>query len=604
MRQDRFHRSHCPPAMWCFLLIFCVCTFFLLMDCDCDDGDPCTTNTCVGMCITSRVENCCQTNNDCTDTLCNQALCDTSRSRCVLQPYTDGVACDDQDVCTVNDGCTGGFCVGIPLNCTVNQCQSCTCDPVLGCTYKDVVDGTSCQQDTCSVSTCVSGQCSGQPMDCTHLDDHCGLGQCVDGECVHVPGVDGTLCDDGFHCTSSDHCESGKCVGVQRQCFDTDPCTLNMCVEHVQSCVALPIQSQTCQTSCLNDEDCSSSFPWVSGDIQCRDGSCIEISSDPSTVIRFLEYDWYQSNECTGSRYQMAMFFLIETAEQTYEEKKYYRIARVDNDIAGSFPVGFPGEVLDIQSSIYSGYSGSKRGQTTFTLHSECKDLSQECYQFTDKYYAFSVLLHDCYYRSGWQHCLDSTSQLNMYFNLSVTDCPIRNQIVQTSIDGHVIVDTAVSVITPTRALLAVTEGNPWMTDIRICVPKQGSLERCVLNTATQPCPNTGCFDWADSETEALQDYWDLMVDGSPTAFAAGGYLDFKTCRHHDNYDSDDKCTHTNIQYDWCNNTDGFSAIFYMLEQYVDRQVVVDVKFDAQLCSRRLNSGTGIKREMSVITIV
>ena len=603
MRRDRFHRSHCPPAMWFFLLLFGVGTFFLIMDCDCDDGDPCTTNTCVGVCLTTRIDNCCQTNNDCTDTLCNQALCDTSRGRCVLQPYTNGVACDDQNVCTADDGCTGGFCVGTPLNCTATQCQTCACDPVSGCVYQDVVDGTSCRQDTCSVSTCSAGRCTGAPMDCTHLDDHCGLGQCVDGECVHVPGTDGTLCDDGLHCTSSDHCESGTCVGVQRQCFDTDPCTLNMCVEHAQSCVALPIQSKTCQTTCVIDRDCLEAFPWVV-DIQCRDGSCLSISSDPSTVIRFLEYDWYQSDDCTGTRYKMAMFFMIETAVQTYDGKKYYRIAPDPDDVVGSFPLGFPGEVLDIQPSIYSGYSGSKRGQTTFTLHSECRDLSQECYQFTDRYYAFSVLLHDCFYNSGWQHCLDSTSLLNMYFNLSVTDCPLRTSMVQTIIEGHVIVDDEVSVVYPTRTLLNVSLGNPWMTDIRICVPKQGSLERCVLNTATQSCPNTGCFDWGSTETEALQDYWDLMVGGSPTAFAASSLLDFKTCRHHDDYDAVDKCTYTNIQYDWCNNTDGFSATFYMLEPYDDREVVIDVKYDAKICGRRLQSGPSTKREMSVITVV
>jgi hypothetical protein len=194
-----------------------------------------------------------------------------------------------------------------------------------------------------------------------------------------------------------------------------------------------------------------------------------------------------------------------------------------------------------------------------------------------------------------------------MYFNLSVTDCPLRAPIARASVDGQVLVETEASASNTTRALLNVSFGNPWMTDIRICVPKQGSLERCVLNTANQPCPNTGCFDWGSTETEALQDYWDLMVDGSPTAFAALDMLGFQTCRHHDNYDAEDKCAYTDVQYDWCNGTDGFSATFYMLEDYIGREVVVDVKYKTQLCGRRLNAGnagTRSKRELSVITVV
>lgn len=602
-RRDRFHqRDHAPFTICCLLLLFCGGAFFLLSDCDCDDGDPCTINTCVGICLTSRVDNCCQSNRDCTDTLCNQGLCDTLRSQCVLQPYKDDVACDDQDVCTVDDGCLAGQCVGVAINCTHQECQACACDPVLGCQYVNLVDGATCHLDTCTTSTCLAGACHGVPMDCTHLDDHCGLGQCVDSACVYVPGVDGTMCDDGQHCTSSDHCEAGVCVGVERQCFDTDPCTLNMCIEHVQSCVALPVQTHTCQFACMHDVDCEV-FDWVVGDIQCRDGSCVQISSDPSTVIRFLEYDL---QECAApASYRMAMFFLVETALQRHEQRDYYRIATQPSDVQGTFPVGF-GEALDIQPSIFTGYTGVQRGQTSFTLHTDCKDLSQECFQFTDRYYAFSVLLHDCLYNSGWQHCLDATSQLDMYFNLSVSDCPLREHIVQTHVDGTVLVDSTAHLYLPTRALLTVSAGNPWMTDIRICVPKQGSLERCVLNTATQPCPNVGCFDWGESESEALQDSWDLMEDGSPTAFAAVDALAFQTCHHHEDY-VDPKCT-SNIQHSWCNGTDGFSAVLYMLEPYVEREIMIDIKFASHFCGRRLNTKQvqvqQVQRELSKIMIV
>lgn len=594
MRQDRFHRSHCPPAMWCFLLLFCVGTFFLIMDCDCEDGDPCTTNTCVGVCMTTQIDNCCQTNNDCTDTLCNQALCDTSRGRCVLQPYTNGVACDDQNVCTADDGCTGGFCVGTPVNCTAAQCQTCACDPVAGCVYRDVVDGTSCRQDTCSVSTCSAGRCTGAPMDCTHLDDHCGLGQCVDGECVHVPGTDGTLCDDGLHCTSSDHCESGTCVGVQRQCFDNDPCTSNKCIEDVGSCLNIPVESQTCETVCLVDSDCANAFPWVT-DIQCRDGSCVDIADDPSTTITFTGYNIQQ---CFGMHYRMAMFFRVDTAVQDHNGL-HYRIASTPEHFDDIFPTEFIGDVVDIQNHPY-GPVGNRRAKTTFTLHTACKDLSEECYQFTDMYYAFSVLLHDCMNPNNWI-CLDSTSQINMYFNLSVVDCPFREHIVETSITGSLEVSpTDVHVPLPVQVSLTITDGfDPWITHVRFCVPNQQHLEKCVLGTAGQPCPNIGCFDWGDTESEALEFYWDFMVDGNMTAFSAETNINM--CRHPEHYSAADKC---GKGFQGTCTTDGFTVTPLFLQDYIDREVVIDVKFAGHFCGRRLQSGPSTKREMSVITVV
>lgn len=607
MRRDRFHKSHCPPAMWCFLLIFGIGFFFLLMDCDCDDGDPCTINSCVGICITSRVQNCCQTNNDCTDTLCNQALCDTSRNQCVLQPYTDGIACDDQDVCTVNDGCTGGFCVGIARNCSMNQCQQCTCDPVLGCMYTDVVDGTSCQQDSCSTSKCVSGHCSGEPMDCTHLDDHCGLGQCDDGKCVHVPGTDGTLCDDGLRCTSSDTCVAGVCTGVERQCFDNDPCTLNKCVEEVGNCLNLPIESQTCEKTCSVDSDCTGKFPWVTTDIQCRDGSCVDIPDDPSMVVRFLEYDMQQ---CYGTRYRMAMFFSIDTAVQKYEDGNRYRIASKTEHFDGMFPLGFPGEVVDIQSTIHGD-----RGRTTFTLHTNCKDLADPikgCHQFTNMYYNFVVHLHDCAHLTTWLSCLDYTSTVNTYFNLSVVDCPIQEHIVQTEITGNLEVSPdTIHITVPMHVSLTVSEGDPWMTDIRICIPNmQTNLVECVLGTATQPCPNIGCFDWGSSESEALEMSWDVMRGGNITALAAQQIVSLQTCRYHENYNYNDKCENDGFEHG-C-TTDGFTITPVFFEPYLSDsylnggslQAVIDVKFTSHFCGRRLQSGLGRKREISVINIV
>jgi hypothetical protein len=320
----------------------------------------------------------------------------------------------------------------------------------------------------------------------------------------------------------------------------------------------------------------------------------VDISDDPSAIIRFTGYSMQQ---CFGKSYRMAMFFEIDTAIQQYEVP-YYRVATHAEHFYGSFPVGFPGEVVDIHSSPHEN-----RGLTTFTLHTECKDLSEECYQFTDMYYAFSVLLHDCVHGSGWNYCLDSTSQLNMYFNLSVVDCPIRENIVQTALQGSLTVGVDVSDLKTTLPMpvsLTITDGfDPWMTDVRICIPNQHQLEKCVLNTATQPCPNIGCFDWDDTESEALEFYWDLMIDGGMTSFSA--QTNIITCRQSEYYSAVEKC---GKGFQGTCTTDGFTVTPIFLQDYIGRQVVIDVKFVGHLCGRRLNSGLVTKREMSVITIV
>lgn len=43
------------------------------------------------------------------------------------------VACEDDDLCTFNDTCSGGLCTGDPKNCDDNQlCTTDTCDPKTG----------------------------------------------------------------------------------------------------------------------------------------------------------------------------------------------------------------------------------------------------------------------------------------------------------------------------------------------------------------------------------------------------------------------------------------------------------------------------------------
>ena len=593
-RQDRFHRSF--PGFWCLSLFCCALFLFLLLDvrCDpkaCDDGDPCTVNSCLGLCFTERIEGCCQTSSDCGSKICHQAVC--VQNQCQHNPYLDSTVCDDQNACTLADVCSGGVCVGAALNCSLSSCMATSCDPLLGCVSTTQVDGTPCEHDNlcAQTKTCHGGTCvASDALDCTHMDDQCGVGDCVDGKCVKVPSPDRTLCDDGLHCSIGDSCLNGQCLGRERICSDNDPCTLNTCVESINSCASVPLQlvrANVCEVSCEIDSDCLHPYSdWgFTDNIQCRDGSCVEIASDPSLAFRFLEYEM---EPCPGANwYRMAMFFAIDTAVQMYDEETRYRVAYQESDFHGSFPVGFPYDVDDIQS-----FPNQERGFTTFTMHTECRDLSVNCFQFVNRYYAFVVQMSDCVHSGSiWQHCVPNAVTAGVFFNLSVVDCPVDNYYsVEAQIEGELTVQNpSVRLHEIVTLRLTVTEGfEPWMTDIRMCVAKVGNLEACVLNNSTQACPNTGCYGWGDRESEALEFSMDLMQGGQTTAAAAVASNHFATCRHHENYDKSDKCQYPDLAPD-C-DTDGFSvgldavdSLYHGSELFV----VFDVKFMGHYCGRR-----------------
>jgi hypothetical protein len=48
--------------------------------------------------------------------------------------------------------------------------------------------------------------------------------------------ANGTDCDDGLYCTDPDTCQSGECIGPDRNCSDSDDCTLDECNEAGDSC--------------------------------------------------------------------------------------------------------------------------------------------------------------------------------------------------------------------------------------------------------------------------------------------------------------------------------------------------------------------------------
>lgn len=156
----------------------------------CDDGNPCTTDS-----------------------------FDPDEGACT-NVARDG-ACDDENLCTEDDRCAEGVCVGVALVCAAedlcsvgvcaaqegcisfpdpdacaddNPCTADLCDPVLGCSHETVPDGTPCPP---GINGCAEANV------------------CLAGTCTAVAVPDGVPCNDGDFCTVTDTCFEGACVGTR-----------------------------------------------------------------------------------------------------------------------------------------------------------------------------------------------------------------------------------------------------------------------------------------------------------------------------------------------------------------------------------------------------
>ncbi len=143
---------------------------------NCDDGDPCTADSCLdGICTNTPIN--CDDGDPCTDDSCD------SGSGCV----NTSIDCNDGDPCTI-DSCVGGVCQYDPVNCDdADPCTDDSCDSGSGCSNTPVNcdDGDACTIDTCDS---VLG-CQHTPVDCDD-NDPCTDDSCDSGSgCVNAPVV-------------------------------------------------------------------------------------------------------------------------------------------------------------------------------------------------------------------------------------------------------------------------------------------------------------------------------------------------------------------------------------------------------------------------------
>ncbi len=216
----------------------------------CDDGNPCTDEACVpgqGCVTTFNTRSCdlgskCSSGDACADGLClpgtptpcddgNPCTTDTCDAALGCVHVYNTAPCDDGNPCTVGDMCLLGKCAaGSARSCNDNNpCTDDSCVPAVGCVNlpnaRPCEDGDRCTTgDQCANGTCVPGPA----VDC---NDH---NACTDDGCLPATGCyhnANTLdCSDGSVCTVGDRCAAGGCVpGAPLNCDDGYPCTADSC---------------------------------------------------------------------------------------------------------------------------------------------------------------------------------------------------------------------------------------------------------------------------------------------------------------------------------------------------------------------------------------
>ncbi|MCB9740334.1 MAG: hypothetical protein H6747_13820 [Deltaproteobacteria bacterium] len=218
---------------------------------DCDDGNPCTADTC-----TATV--------------------------CAHTPVATSTACDDGNACTTGEACSGGLCTpGTALDCDDGDpCNKDVCLPASGCVHITSVtsacdDANACTtNDTCNKKT----GCVGTAVDCDDANT-CTTDACDPATgCTHVDLANGATCTDGNACTGPDACQSGVCVpSGALTCDDGNPCTADSC-DATSGCVHATTAGAFCGGAglCLADAscDCPAGTVWNAATASCEGCAC------------------------------------------------------------------------------------------------------------------------------------------------------------------------------------------------------------------------------------------------------------------------------------------------------------------------------------------
>ncbi|TMA72320.1 MAG: DUF4215 domain-containing protein [Deltaproteobacteria bacterium] len=191
----------------------------------CDDGNPCTDDAfdAARGCVHTPNDKCCETSSECvTEETCRPCdgcflyrwACCNGGAQCLVPETTDrcaglkdGVGCDDDNLCTVGDGCRNQRCTGARRSCDDGRaCTDDTCNAASGCIHAPT--RCNCERDA----------------DCND-ENPCTADACTGGTCINTSIADGTSCGSRDTCTGVQMCVLGQCVrSAAAGCFDRVRC--------------------------------------------------------------------------------------------------------------------------------------------------------------------------------------------------------------------------------------------------------------------------------------------------------------------------------------------------------------------------------------------
>jgi hypothetical protein len=261
----------------------------------CTDGDICTyPDLCVdGTCGSEPLA--CNDGNPCTDDSCVPGKDIASGAGCKYANNT--AACDDGDDCTGWGQCAAGACTKGALDtekcgCVVDEdCAklNTTCGGIYHCTPEK-----ACVLDkTTTIKCSTAGNTSCQTLLCDETL----------GACAFTFSDTTTKCDDGNVCTVGDHCDGGgKCVKTALfSCPDGDPCTFDYCNPSV-GCYH-PYNTAPC-----DDGDACTGPPSAPGKTDgdhCAQGKCLGSPYTDATKLTLIcqcqvdtDCKNYDANKC------------------------------------------------------------------------------------------------------------------------------------------------------------------------------------------------------------------------------------------------------------------------------------------------------------------
>ena len=285
----------------------------------CDDGNRCTrSDICIDGSCTGTNQTFCGAQDQCH----GPGTCDPQTGQCSNPTLADGTTCNDGNLCTRRDFCSGGLCLGTnQVTCTASdQCHvPGVCNPGTGaCSNPPQTDGTACNDNNActSADACRSGVClGGSSVVCTASDECHNAGVCspATGLCSNPVKANGSACNDGNACTRTDSCQTGVCIGANPvvctasdQCHDVGTCTpaTGLCSNPARTNGTACTDSNACtrSDSCQNGV-CVGANPVVcTASDQCHDiGTCSVTTGTCSNPSKANGTACNDANACTAS---------------------------------------------------------------------------------------------------------------------------------------------------------------------------------------------------------------------------------------------------------------------------------------------------------------